>query len=502
MRKFFDFICVIKRMKKYLICGLISIGFIIHLSCKKNTLFTSNAARLNFSADTLSFDTIFTTIGSTTAYFKVYNRYNQKVKIAHIYLENTTSSVFFMNVDGDPGASFNNVELAANDSLYVFFACKPNANMQNSPLIISENVVFEINGNLQKVNIEAYGQDAYFHKYEEIQTSLWKNDKPHVLLGSCLIDTGQTLTIEKGARIYCHPGSYLLVSGTLKSIGTKSDSILFRGDRLERYYDELPGQWGGIVFLRNCGIGSKFEHAIIKNATTAIVLGSTYANKPNYTLSAADFLFSSAPEITINKCKIYNCEQNGIFTFFSKLHVENTLIYNCNKECVSLLYGGLSDFKHCTLANFSSNEIDHKDPILRISNYALFNGQGNLSEVNATFNNCIIIGNVANKGDKFANNFEVFIDHDLGFNASAPFNYTFDHCLLQLEPTLIDQSRLINCSTNPSDLNAIFKNKEQTNFHLTANSPALNLGSNNVGTIDDLDDKSRNSPPDVGSYEY
>jgi hypothetical protein len=167
-----------------------------------------------------------------------------------------------------------------------------------------------------------------------------------------------------------------------------------------------------------------------------------------------------------------------------------------------LLYGGLSDFKQCTLANFSSNEIDHNDPVLRISNYAIFNGQGNLSQVDATFNNCIIIGNVANKGDKFANNFEVFIDHDLGFNASAPFNYTFDHCLLQIEPILIDLSRLINCTTNPADLNALFANKELTNFHLKAASPALNLGSTNVGTMDDLDDKLRNSPPDVGCYEY
>ncbi len=484
-------------MKK-IVSFLLLIGILFGVTaCKKNKLFTGNDARLTFSADTLTFDTIFTTIGSTTAFIKVYNPYDQRLKISNIQLASGAASVFYLNVDGMQGSSFTDLELAPKDSIYIFLSCKPNASLQNQPLLISENILFSCNGNRQQVTVQAYGQDAYFHKYDEIQTTLWKNDKPHVLLGSCLVDTNQTLTIQAGTKVYCHPGAYLLVSGTLKSKGTKTDSILFRGDRLEHYYDELPGQWGGIVFLRNCASGSILEHTTLKNATTAVILGST-----SNATSAAAFQFSSAPDVTIKKCRIYNCDQNGIFTFLSILHVENTLIYNCNKECVALLFGGISDFKYCTIANYSNGEIQHEDPCLRISNYAIFNGTGILSQVDATFNNCIIIGNISNKGDTYANNYEVFIDHDLGFSATAPFNYTFDHCLLQLEPTLIDMTHVISCTTNPN-LNTVFSDKDNDNFALEAGSPAINTGSTSLTSIvDDLNDKTRDALPDMGCLEY
>ena len=42
---------------------------------------TSPSLRLNFSADTVLFDTVFTSIGSSTRSFKVYNRNNYRVNI-------------------------------------------------------------------------------------------------------------------------------------------------------------------------------------------------------------------------------------------------------------------------------------------------------------------------------------------------------------------------------------------------------------------------------------
>lgn len=54
---------------------------------------------LTFSKDTLTFDTVFTTIGSTTSKVMVYNKENKAVKIDLIYLAGGASSPFRINVD-------------------------------------------------------------------------------------------------------------------------------------------------------------------------------------------------------------------------------------------------------------------------------------------------------------------------------------------------------------------------------------------------------------------
>lgn len=471
-------------------------------SCRKSTSILSDAKAVpTFSTDTLSFDTLFTSIGSTTASFKIYNPYSQTLRISDIYLQGGASSVFYINVDGVSAGTFKDIDIPAHDSIYVFVGVKPNVNNQNTPLVIDENIIFICNNNKRQVTIEAWGQDAYFHAYEEIQTSTWKNDKPHVLLRSCLVDTNAILTIQAGTKIYCHPRAYLLVSGTINAIGNKQDSILFRGDRLEHFYDDLPGQWGGIVFLRNAASGSIFEHCIIKNATSAIILGSTYPPNAASSLQLSDFSFTSAPSVTLNKCKIYNCQENAIFGFNSIVNANNTLIYNCSKECINIAFGGQYHFKHCTISNYTSNTIDHSSPCLVIGNYMVFNGTGALAQVDATFDNSMVIGNIFNKADKYNNNYEVYIDHALGFNAGAPFNYSFNNCLLQIEPSLIDASKLHNCSNN-LDWSGLFVNRSAGNYHIASSSAARNAGDATIGLTDDLDDVLRSGNPDIGCYEY
>lgn len=171
-------------------------------SCRKsNSILSDSKVAPSFSTDTLSFDTLFTSIGSTTGSFKIYNPYSQTLRISDIYLQSGASSVFYINVDGVSASTFKDIDIPANDSIYVFVGVKPNVNNQNTPLVIDENIVFICNNNKRQVTVEAWGQDAYFHVYEEIQTSTWKNDKPHVLLRSCLVDTNATLTIEAGENL-------------------------------------------------------------------------------------------------------------------------------------------------------------------------------------------------------------------------------------------------------------------------------------------------------------
>jgi len=84
-------------------------------SCKKNLIYSKG--NLAFSKDTVVFDTVFTTIGSTTKRLKIYNRSSSTVRISEIELMGGASSPFRINVDGLQGRSFANIEMEGRDSL-------------------------------------------------------------------------------------------------------------------------------------------------------------------------------------------------------------------------------------------------------------------------------------------------------------------------------------------------------------------------------------------------
>src|SRR5205809_32330 len=88
-------------------------------ACKKDSFITSSDARIATSIDSLKFDTVFTSIGSITQTFKITNANNQKLLLNKVKLMGGPASAFKINVNGVPSQEVNNIELAANDSMYV-----------------------------------------------------------------------------------------------------------------------------------------------------------------------------------------------------------------------------------------------------------------------------------------------------------------------------------------------------------------------------------------------
>ena len=166
-------------MKKLIfILGLILLGF---TSCKKDIQFTKD--HVDFSHDTILFDTVFTTVGSTTKRLKVYNHNIQPIRIDEIELMGGTNSPFRINVDGIPSDYLQNVEIPGGDSIFIFVEVTLHVNNQSNPLVISDSIRFKTNGLNQYVNLDVWGQDAYFHVNELVEGT-WMNDKPHVLYGT------------------------------------------------------------------------------------------------------------------------------------------------------------------------------------------------------------------------------------------------------------------------------------------------------------------------------
>jgi len=457
----------------------ISISILILFNaCKKESFITSPDAQVTLSANEIKFDTVFTTTGSITQSFKIINENDQKLRLSSIKLMGGNSSYFKINADGFVGPQVSNIEINANDSVYVFVSVSINQNTGNIPFIVTDSIQINYNGTSQQVNLEAWGQNAHFYRDKRITVDeTWNNDLPYVILGSLIIDANKKLTINKGCHIYVHADAPIIVDGTLNINGAKDtvDRVEFRGDRLDEPYNDFPAGWPGI-FFRSTSKDNVFNYAVIKNAYQALAVLDPSTN----------------PKLTLNECIIDNAYDAGIIAINSSIRAKNTLVSNCGKNVV-LAKGGDYQFTHCTVASFSNSYILHRDPVLFVSNYILVdNVPVTAPLVQALFRNCIFWGQDGTVED------EVVVVK----SGNTTFNVNFDYALWKVKnpPSNVTATQIINNQYPAFD--SINSSKRYYNFRLKDESPAKNKATN-AGIPIDLDGKPRpvGLAPDLGSYE-
>jgi hypothetical protein len=456
---------------------------IVLFACKKESFITSPDALVTVTADSLKYDTVFTTAGSVTQFFKIINENDQKLKVSSIKLLGGTTSPFKINADGYVGPEVDNIDIAPNDSMYVFVSVIINQTMNNLPFVVQDSIKISYNGTDRWVQLEAWGQNAHFFRNKQISVDeTWTNDLPFVILGSLHINPGKTLTIDKGCRVYIHGDAPIIVDGTLKANGQSDsvDRVYFRGDRLDDPYKDFPASWPGIFFTTSSK-DNVFNYAVLKNSYQAIAAQDVASNAPT-------------PKVTLNQCIIDNAYDAGVITVNSSVYGTNCLITNCGKN-LYLLKGGDYKFIHCTVASYSNNFILHKDPVLLVTNYVNVNGIAQTAPLTAFFQNCIIWG----QGGLLDDSDEVKV---LFSGANAPV--TFNNDLLKANGSPA------NSTLNPASVQLLKQDplfqgidisKNYYDFHLQTGSPAKDKGAPTAVTID-LDGKPRPSgPPDIGCYE-
>ncbi|NOT51482.1 MAG: hypothetical protein HOP10_09420 [Chitinophagaceae bacterium] len=451
---------------------------LIFLSCRKDSFITSYDARVTITADTLKYDTVFVTAGSVYKTFKIINENNQKLRLSSVKLMGGAASVYKMNVDGISGTQFNDLEINAKDSLHVFVQVNVDPNASNLPFVLRDSIQISYNGNNKLVQLEAWGQNAHFFRDKIVSANeTWINDLPYVILGSLTINANQILTIDKGCRIYVHADAPILVKGTLLANGLKdtADRIYFRGDRLDDPYKDFPASWPGIFFLQTSK-DNVLNYAVIKNAYQAIALEDPSPN--------------ANPKLILNECVIDNAYDAGIISLNSSIRARNCLISNCGKN-LFLVKGGDYQFTHCTVATYANSFIEHKDPVLVVTNFINVNNSPVTANLNAVFRNCIFWGENGLVDD------EVMVLK----NGNTIFNVNFDANLwkVQTAPANITSNQVINNQTPLFD--SIDTRNNYYDFRLKAGSPAINKGVN-AGVITDLDGKPRPvGLPDLGCFE-
>lgn len=452
------------------------------VQCRKERFNEDSSARLEFSNDTIFFDTVFSTIGSTTQYLRVRNTYNESIRIDEVVLEGGTSSQFRINVDGLDGPALESIEILPNDSIYIFVEVTIDQQDATLPFIVEDRIRFRFNGNEQSVLLQAWGQNAFFHgglnscldPFSYIipsgTTEVWTNELPHVVYGIVAVDTNATLIINPGTQVYCHGKSGIYVyKGSIIVDGDLGAEVIFQGDRLESSYDDIPGQWGiqldcpyetamgpQIASIVRGGIwiygsqGSSIEYAELRNGNIGIQVDTTGVG-----YSAANY------SVSIRNTKIINMAGIGLLGQGASISGQNLLIANCAQQAAYFGIGGRYSLDNCTFANYSSDN-SRQTPTFVLNNYYedIYQNIQVRELYECRFNNCIMFGNNA-----FLTDFNEFL-LDLDDGAGAPADYRFRYCLVDTDESVEDDGLHFEDMSNGQA--PLFCNTEERNFRLSS----------------------------------
>ena len=487
-------------MRNFIITTLSIITLIGLGSCRKDFETTASTGNLSFSKQTVYLDTVFTNVGSSTYNLKVYNKGSNDIHIPTITLENGATSQFRLMVDGVTGQSFNNIEIKAKDSIFIFVETTIDIldyTTTATEFLYTDNILFDASNFTQKVELVTLVKDATMifpsvlndGELNEFDLPLsqlnWTNTVPYIIYGYPTVPACETLTIQEGTRIHFHRDAGLIVPNcaTIIADGNVStdpdlleNEIIFEGDRLEPEFSEIPGQWG-TIWLQDGSTNNLFDYVTIKNGTIGI---RSDGNDGDLTT-------------TITNTQLYNHSVNGFLAIQGNIEGKNIVVANCGQASVNLTLGGTYNFEHCTFTNYWNGGF-RSFPTLAMSNWI----EGFASHLNVNFTNCIIYGN---------ENLEFLFNKVI----DADFNYKFTNCLLRFNDSssqfntnpLYDFNNLVLFEGNIFNQEPIFLDKFNNLFQIEEGvSPADNTGFEIIPSFNDLLDIARTTGNyDIGAYQ-
>lgn len=425
-----------KSMKRLWYILLLAVIPWFSLSCEKENYVGENEVKLEFSVDTVAFDTLFTTIGSTTRQVKVYNRSNRDVVIGSITLADGRQSPFRLNVDGDTSMVARNVEIMAGDSIFIFIQANLRYDtIHTLPFVVSDAIMFS---NGQRLPVSAWGRNAVYHRapagswVHVIDCDNWDHTRSHVFLDTAAIDSTFTLTLNAGEELYFANDAMLLVwrDGRLVVNGTADNPVVFTSVRHDGWYSFLPGQWSCILFYDG-STGNVIDHAVVENGTGG--LRAMYG-----------------AEVTVSNTVVRNMSDCGLIGQGSAMTGTNLLVYDCMTSFL-VMDGGNYSFTGCTFADYWRYSTRSLQSVV-LTNYIL-NSDGSVAStgdlVAANFTDCIIYGNYG-EGEFLAAGIE-----------GVQLNYSLTHCLVK---------------GGDWDEDPMFEDVENDNYRLRDGSPAAGIG--------------------------
>ncbi|WP_372474557.1 hypothetical protein AB4865_04595 [Capnocytophaga sp. ARDL2] len=469
----------------------------------------SKGTELRFSRDTVYMDTIFSNTSSSTYTLKVYNNSNKDIIIPSVYLKKGAASKYRISLDGLSGKSFNNFELLAKDSAFIFIETTVDINQHTSgnEFLYTDELIFQSGSNQQEVHLVSLIKDAVFlypqkyniNQYETITVNdeeiygffldendaingnelHWTDEKPYVVYGYAAIPPAKQLTIDAGTQIHFHNNSGLLAFPTseIEVNGTVANPVVFQGDRLEPAYKEIPGQWNTILLAPNSK--GTIKNAIIKNANIGL-----FAN-------------TQTDVVQLENLQIYNCSSYGLVGQAAKINGKNIVTNNLGQAALALSYGGDYTFTHCTFANFWGRS-GH-------TSVAMDNGDGSAEfALNARFYNSIIYSNTSEslllRASDNQQNFNFIFDHCI-----IKFTDTFNRVFNQYPYNFDNNQRFSQCliARTQNEFAPHFENTHKNKMAITQKASSLiGYAAPQYLVPFDIEGNTRTSPADLGAYNH
>ena len=465
------------RQMRFLLLTLLGFVGLIVTSCIEDDFTTSSSDILSFSTDTLSFDTVFTDLGTPTARLKVYNRAKKSVNISSVTLREP-SSRFAINVDGQSGTSFHDVEIRGEDSIFVFVECLLPPSPDNAPLLTSDAIVFMTNGVRQEVELEAWGRNVTRLRDARITSDTrFTAERPIVVFDSLIVEKGARLTIDPGVQLLFHDKASLTVRGTLEAVGAPGRMIDMRGDRLDNVlpdvgYDILAGQWEGIDIAPG-SFGNRMEYVDMRSMVHGLRVDS-----------CADL---SREKLVLVNSWLHNSQQSALSVRYARVSAYGCCFSEAAGHVVEL-YGGSHDFIQCTFSNYYLFAAPWQSIV---GLYHLLPGSDMSDQplMSAGFDNCIIYGMSTDINEPDLSGSQVFMRN----------------VLLRSEGK--DDDNFINCLWNADPLFYTVREDYLFNYRVRPDSPAIGAGNPTWVQaffrydMDGVDRLSEGSPT-LGAYQY
>jgi len=476
------------------------------VACADEEAYTQDTgALLQFEQDTLRFDTVFSSIGSSTKRLRVYNRNKKGIHLQSVCLASGGASGFRINVDGHSGTVINDVDVLGNDSIFLFAEVTVNPHDNDSPILVRDFVLFYLeSGVCQTLLLEAYGQDVIILRgtvFDEDTTLV--ASRPYLIYDSLVVAAEATLHVGEGVTLCFHNGAYLGVHGRMLCKGSLNKKILMRGDRTDNIfsylpYDRMEGQWGGVTLYPESW-GNELEYVDIHGGNWGV----------DCPLTSVDSM-----KVRMANTTIGNVRNNALRLTGARGEFTNCLFWNAGDYCVNIV-GGNFAFLHCTLAQCYPWDSGYGGALY----FANCVGDTIYPLERVSFANSVLTGRVADA-----------IVGKPAEDSEAAFSATFDHCLVNIDLPEDTPDYIAAMFSNSVNEYGLFPTRDPSSaeadttkvygvknfrtiddeiytydFRLDSLSNARHIGNGDYvkDCPTDLAGKERNADaPDAGCYEY
>lgn len=399
--------------------------------CERDFSNSPAESDLVFSADTVSFDTIYAGFPTPTLRVALRNVGDDGVTIGSMSLAGGESSPFMVNINGVSTCRAESLRLCSGDSLLVFVSVR-DVTVSGGYAFrgLSDRIVATGGANEWRADLSAVVRNVKSVGGVLSHDEQWLCDSiPYLVSDSVVVGPQATLLVGPGVSVLMGRDASLLIGGRLVVAAEPRRRSSFSPVRSDGIYSSVPGQWGGVRL--SAGASADLRYCDVACASDALVCDSS-------SRLVADGLW------------VRDASRTGVTMAKADAAFANSIVSDCGGGAFSAV-GGRVGLRHVTVADYYSWDY-RKVAALRFC-------ASDDSDARLDVDNSIIVGSLSA---------EVEVDT---LSASSAL---FRSSLVKAERKKVGEKSdvFVDCAVATD---AHFADRRSADFHLTEKSAAVGL---------------------------